>query len=144
MKEVEKTLERVRDIQLEIDEMCEQLKIVKERATNISNVLSDMPKPKSTGTSKTETAALNILLQAHNIETEVNQLLIVRELVEKDITFLIKDRRKQTVLKSRYIYNYSWKKIAQLMKLSLSQVYRHKNIALNFLEKIFGNDTKWN
>ena len=76
------------------------------------------------------------------MEVKVNAYLLVCELIEMDIMTFIKDRRKQTVLKSRYIYNYSWKKIAQMMKLSVVQVQRHKRIALGVLEKIFENDIK--
>lgn len=142
MKEVEKTLERIRDMQLEIDEMYELLKTTRERATNISQALSDMPKVKGAATSKTERAALNLLLQVQQTEAKINQFLIVHQLVEDDIAALIKDRRKQTVLKFRYIYNYSWKRIARMMRLSIGQVHKHKQIALGIIEKIFENDTK--
>ncbi len=142
MREVEKTLERIRDMQLEIDEMCEQMITLRERAVNISQALTDMPKAKNNNTSKTETSVLNLLLKCQHMQTKVDAYHFVRELVEMDIMTLIKDRRKQTVLKSRYIYNYSWKRIAQMMKLSVVQVQRHKRIALGVLEKIFENDTK--
>ena len=142
MREVEKTLERIRDMQLEIDEMCEQMITLRERATNISQALTDMPKAKNTSSSKTETSVLNLLLKCHQMQVKVDAYLFVRELIEADIMTFIKDRRKQTVLKSRYIYNYSWKKIAQMMKLSVVQVQRHKRIALGVLEKIFENDIK--
>ena len=136
---VEVALERIRDMQLEIDEMCEQMTTLRERVTNISQALSDMPKAKNNSTSKIETSVLNLLLKCQQMQTKVDDYLYVRELIEADITALIKDRRKQTVLKSRYIYNYSWKRIAQMLRLSISQVQRHKNIALNVLEKIFEN-----
>ena len=139
MREVEKTLERIRDMQLEIDEMCEQMITLRERATNISQALTDMPKAKNSSASKTETSVLNLLLKCQQTQVKVDDYLYVRELIEADIMTFIKDRRKQTVLKSRYIYNYSWKRIAQMMRLSISQVQRHKNIALNVLEKIFEN-----
>ena len=141
-KKVEKTLERIRDMQLEIDEMCEQMATLRERTTNISQALTDMPKAKGANTSKTETSVFNLLLKGQQMEVKVNAYLLVRELIEMDIMTFIKDRRKQTVLKSRYIYNYSWKKIAQMMKLSVVQVQRHKRIALGVLEKIFENDIK--
>ena len=142
MREVEKTLERIRDMQLEIDEMCEQMATLRERTTNISQALTDMPKTKGANTSKTETSVFNLLLKGQQMEVKVNAYLLVCELIEMDIMTFIKDRRKQTVLKSRYIYNYSWKKIAQMMKLSVVQVQRHKRIALGVLEKIFENDIK--
>ena len=142
MREVEKTLERIRDMQLEIDEMCEQMTTLRERATNISQALSDMPKAKNTSSSKTETSVLNLLLKCQQMQVKVDAYLFVRELIEADIMTFIKDRRKQTVLKSRYIYNYSWKKIAQMMRLSIGQVHKHKQIALSVLEKILENDTK--
>ena len=142
MRDVEKTLERIRDMQLEIDEMCEQMITLRERVTNISQALTDMPKAKNSSASKTETSVLNLLLKCHQMQVKVDAYLFVRELIEADIMTFIKDRRKQTVLKSRYIYNYSWKKIAQMMKLSVVQVQRHKRIALGVLEKIFENDIK--
>lgn len=141
-KEVEKTLERIREMQLEIDEMCEQMSTLRERATSISQALSDMPKAKGSSTSKIENAVLEIRLKGQQMEVKVNTYLLICELIERDIMTLLKDRRKQTVLKSRYIYNYSWKRIAQLMKLSVSQVHKHKHIALDVLEKVLENDTK--
>ena len=138
---VEVALERTREMQLEINEMCQHMITLRERATNISQALTDMPKAKGSTTSKTESSVINILLKGQQLQDKINQFNIYLELIESDIMILIKDRRKQTVLKSRYIYNYSWEKIAQMMKLSVSQVQRHKRIALNVLEKIFENAT---
>ena len=136
MTDIEMVMERIRDIQIEIDEKCEQIVQIKDRVMKITQTLNDMPKIKGFAVSKTENAVITMLIRVNQFELEINQFNLVRELVERDIRHLVKNRRQQSVLILRYIYNLSWNKITRALHVSSSQLHRDHQKAMKEIEKV--------
>ena len=60
MRDIERMMENVRDLQIEIDEMCTEIKLMQDQATKISQTISDMPKSQTSG-SKIENSVVNLI-----------------------------------------------------------------------------------
>ena len=125
MRDIERMMENVRDLQIEIDEMCTEIKLMQDQATKISQTISDMPKSQTSG-SKIENSVVNLVYSWQQLEHEIERINLTRNLIKQDIKSLILNKRMQAVLIFRYLYNSSWSKIAKTLHISLGQVHKDK------------------
>lgn len=116
----------------------EQLKVL-SRSVSSPN-LSGMP---SSGTRNTEPAFVRAIEKIIDLEKVINQEIDRFVDLKKEIREVInqvQDNSQRLVLKLRYIQFYKWEAVASEMDLSLKQVHRIHNEALQAVKIPFISD----
>ncbi|MBR1729165.1 MAG: hypothetical protein IJ728_06530 [Selenomonadaceae bacterium] len=134
--EILAVMERIQDLQIEIIEMYTELSQLRERALQITQTLSDMPKSKN-ASSKIESAVLSYLTREQHILDKITQYEQAQEYFKNDVRKFITNKRMQSVLIFRYVFNMSWVKISKTLHTSLGQVNKDKRKAIKILEEEF-------
>ena len=134
--EILTVMERIQDLQIEIIEMYTELSQLRERALQITQTLSDMPKSQN-ASSKIESAVLSYLTREQQILDKITQYEQAQEYFKNDVRKFITNKRMQSVLIFRYVFNMSWVKISKTLHTSLGQVNKDKRKAIKILEEEF-------
>lgn len=118
----------------------EQLKVL---STSVSSPnLSGMP---GSGQRKQEAPFVNPILKIIDLENYINAEIDRFVDLKKEIRtviFQVPDNSQKLCLKLRYIQFLKWEAVATEMNLSLKQVHRIHNDALQAVQKVLPYDTK--
>lgn len=118
----------------------EQLKVL---STSVSSPnLSGMP---GSGQRKQEAPFVNPILKIIDLENyinaEINRFVDLKKEI-RTVIFQVPDNSQKLCLKLRYIQFLKWEAVATEMNLSLKQVHRIHNDALQAVQKVLPYDTK--
>lgn len=118
----------------------EQLKVL---STSVSSPnLSGMP---GSGQRKQEAPFVNPILKIIDLENyinaEINRFVDLKKEI-RTVIFQVPDNSQKLCLKLRYIQFLKWEAVATEMNLSLKQVHRIHNDALQAVQKVLPYNTK--
>ena len=74
LRDIERMMENVRELQVEVDEMCTEIKLMQDQATKINQTLSDMPKSQTPG-SKIENSVVSLVYAWQQLEHEIKSVI---------------------------------------------------------------------
>lgn len=114
----------------------EQIARIQSLATRTTSVIKAIPIGNGNAlSSRVENAIMAIEGQSEYLADEVAHLLKVREEVSAEIARL-ENPAERRILEFRYLCFYSWKEIANVMKLGLRYVFKlHERALENFSEQ---------
>ena len=126
-----------------IDSDLKELEQLKALATSISAPnLSGMP---GSGQRKQEAPFVNPILKIIDLENfinaEIDRFVDLKKEI-RTVIFQVPDNGQKLCLKLRYIQFLKWEAVATEMNLSLKQVHRIHNDALQAVQKVLPYDTK--
>mgnify|MGYP001072810902 CR=1 FL=1 len=110
----------------------EQIKALRELATKVNSVLSDMPKARQSGHIMEKNIAAIIDLE-NEINNDINKLLNLKKEIAATIRSM-NDFECQTLLELRYLNFRTWEQVADKMGYSKQHVFRIHSKALNLLK----------
>lgn len=125
-------LSRYKEIDGEINRLCEELSVWRARATKITPTYSDMPKG-GQQEDKLQSAIEKIMELEEQIDAEIDRLQDAKRAILKTIRS-IGDVRQRKVLALRYLdkrQRLTWERIAEEMGYDLRQVFRIHNSAID-------------
>jgi len=134
-KEKIQFLSRYREIDDEINRLCEELSVWRARATKITPTYSDMPKG-SQQDNPIQSAIEKMIALENEINVEIDRLQDTKQSIWKAIRS-VGDVKLRRVLSLRYLDNrkrLTWEQIAVEMDYDLRQVYRIHNSAIDSIE----------
>lgn len=123
-------------IKCNLDCKLEQVQELKDLANRITPVFNGTPTVSNKCLSKLEAAIVNLQEQSETLGEEVVKYLAIRSQISDTIKVVVDDNER-LILEYRYLTFKTWKKIAAAMNVSLRQVYKIHEQALNSFEKIF-------
>ena len=116
-------LAQARNIDQDIQDMLEEVAVLRSMAEKTTAILSGMPGKAAKGTSQLADTVGKLIEQEQKIDGEINRLVDLRTEIYAAIQ-QVADRDARRVLHLRYMGYRSWSAIAEEMKLSLRQIYR--------------------
>jgi DNA-directed RNA polymerase specialized sigma subunit len=126
-----KYLSQLKYINRGIDRKISEMNKWKCRATNITTILSGMPRGSTTD--KISDCVANIADLNKEIEREIDKLVDKKKEIECKIN-AIEDDRLRNILIDRYLYYMTWEEIAWKNNYSWQHVYRLHEKGLNLIE----------
>lgn len=123
-------------IKCNLDCKLEQVQELKDLANRITPVFNGTPTVSNKCLSKLEAAIVNLQDQSETLGEEVVKYLAIRAQISDTIKVVVDDNER-LILEYRYLTFKTWKKIAEAMNVSLRQIYKIHEQALNSFEKIF-------
>lgn len=123
-------------IKCNLDCKLEQVQELKDLANRITPVFNGTPTVSNKCLSKLEAAIVNLQDQSETLGEEVVKYLAIRAQISDTIKVVVDDNER-LILEYRYLTFKTWKKIAAAMNVSLRQIYKIHEQALNSFEKIF-------
>ena len=126
-------LKQVKNLDLRLQCMAEQLQSLRSAATSIPTTISDMPGAATPNVHQMEDVVVRIVGLENDIRVVFNQLADINETINS-----ISDPLQQATVVKRYISNKSWDDIAYELGISTSKVYRLHRAALVEVDKITG------
>ncbi len=130
-REKQKSLNRYRDISLEIERMIEERAREYSKACKITPVYTDMPKQTS-GDNKLQRAIEKLLEEDQRLAEKITEYLTAKREIEAEIE-TVEDEQLRCLLRYRYIDHLTWEKIAEEMHYSVQHTYK---LHIKALEKI--------
>lgn len=121
------------NIDQHIKDKLEQITRLKEMATNVTSVISDMPGSATRNDHKLD----DIVSRIADMEREIDESLSRQMSLQLDIMqtiWKVEDANCRTLLDMRYIRFMSWEEIAVAMKVSIRWVHMLHAKALRALE----------
>lgn len=131
-REKQKSLNRYRDISLEIERMIEERAREYSKACKITPVYTDMPKQTSSD-NKLQTAIEKLLEEDQRLAEKISEYLSVKLKIEAEIE-AVEDEQLQCLLRYRYIDGLGWTEIAAKTNYSHRQLMRKHKMALDVIE----------
>lgn len=125
-----KYLSQLKYINRGIDRKISEMNKWKCRATNITTILSGMPRGSTTD--KISDCVANIADLNKEIEREIDKLVDIKKEIECKIN-AIEDDRLRNILIDRYLYYMTWEEIAYKNFYSWQHVYRLHEKALDLI-----------
>ena len=122
------------NIDQRIKDKMDQLKRLKELATNVTSTISDMPRSASPNPCKMEDAVLRIAAMESEIDADIERLVNLKIEIIQTI-WRVEDANWRTLLEMRYIQFKSWEEIAVTMNVGIRWVHMRHVKALDFLDK---------
>ena len=116
-------LAQARNIDHDIQDMLEEVTMLRSMAEKTTAILSGMPGKATKGTSQLADTVGKLIEQEQKIDGEIDRLVDLRTEIYAAIQ-QVADRDARRVLHLRYRGHRSWSAIAEEMKLSLRQIYR--------------------
>ena len=116
-------LAQARNIDHDIQDMLEEVTMLRSMAEKTTAILSGMPGKATKGTSQLADTVGKLIEQEQKIDGEIDRLVDLRTEIYAAIQQAA-DRDARRVLHLRYMGYRSWSAIAEEMKLSLRQIYR--------------------
>lgn len=126
-----KYLSQLRYIDKGIDRKILEMEKWKYRATNITSILSDMPK--GNATDKIGDCVANIADLSREIDREVDKYVDLMNEIKSKIN-IIEDDRLKNILADRYLYFMTWEEIAYKNHYGWRQVYNIHEQALDLID----------
>lgn len=123
-------------IKCNLDCKLEQVQELKDLANRITPVFNGTPTVSNKCLSKLEAAIVNLQEQSETLGEEVVKYLAIRAQISDTIK-VVADDNERLILEYRYLTFKTWKKIAAAMNVSLRQIYKIHEQALNSFEEIF-------
>lgn len=126
-------LSRYKEIDGEINRLCEELSVWRARVTKITPTYSSLPKG-SHQDDKLQSAIEKIMELEREIDTEIDMLYKEKRTIKRAI-LTVKDKTLRKLLLLKYICkdNYSWEKIATELGYTYRHVTRMHGMALDKL-----------
>ena len=116
-------LAQARNIDHDIQDMLEEVAVLRSMAEKTTAILSGMPGKATKNTSQLADTVGKLIEQEQMIDGEIDRLVDLRTEIYAAIQ-QVADRDARRVLHLRYMGYRSWSAIAEEMKLSLRQIYR--------------------
>ena len=116
-------LEQARNIDHDIQDMLEEVAVLRSMAEKTTAILSGMPGKATKDTSRLADTVGKLIEQEKKLDSEIDRLVDLRTEIYAAIQ-QVADRDARRVLHLRYMGYRSWSAIAEEMKLSLRQIYR--------------------
>ena len=137
MTRVEKIefLSRYKEIDDEINRLCEELSVWRARVTKITPTYSSLPKG-SQQDDKLQSAIEKIMELEQEINAEINVLQKTRKAIVLAVC-TIQDRSLRKLLALRYLNrkeNLTWEQIANRMNYAGRHIFRLHNLALDMIQ----------
>lgn len=121
----------------EIELCLEEISKLQSLATRTTTVIKGVPNGGQTVVSKIENSITQMDTKAADLAEKIKILVEVMDKVWAAIS-QVENSNERIILKYRYLCFFSWQQISFLMKISLRQIYRLHNDAL---ENFFVNVT---
>ena len=116
-------LAQARNIDHDIQDMLEEVAVLRSMAEKTTAILSGMPGKATKDTPQLADTVGKLIEQEKKIDGEIDGLVDLRTEIYAAIQ-QVADRDARRVLHLRYMGYRSWSAIAEEMKLSLRQIYR--------------------
>ena len=116
-------LAQARNIDHDIQDMLEEVAVLRSMAEKTTAILSGMPGKATKDTSQLADTVGKLIEQEKKIDGEIDRLVDLRTEIYAAIQ-QVADRDARRVLHLRYMGYRSWSAIAEEMKRSLRQIYR--------------------
>ena len=116
-------LAQARNIDHDIQDMLEEVAVLRSMAEKTTAILSGMPGKATKDTSRLADTVGKLIEQEKKLDSEIDHLVDLRTEIYAAIQ-QVADRDARRVLHLRYMGYRSWSAIAEEMKLSLRQIYR--------------------
>ncbi|MBR1886478.1 MAG: DUF1492 domain-containing protein [Schwartzia sp.] len=111
------------NIDQRIKDKMEQLKRLKEMSTNVTSVISDMPRRATPNPQKMEDAVLRLAEMESEIDADISSLVNLKIEIMQTI-WQVEDANCRTLLEMRYISFKSWEEIAAAMGITVRWLHR--------------------
>ena len=111
------------NIDQRIKDKLEQIKRLKEMATSVTSVISDMPRSASPNPHKMEDAVLRIAAMESEIDADIESLVNLKIEITRTI-WRVEDANCRTLLEMRYISFRKWEDIAEAMGINVRWLHR--------------------
>ena len=111
------------NIDQRIKDKLEQIKRLKEMATSVTSVISDMPRSASPNPHKMEDAVLRIAAMESEIDADIERLVNLKIEITRTI-WRVEDANCRTLLEMRYISFRKWEDIAEAMGINVRWLHR--------------------
>lgn len=111
------------NIDQRIKDKLEQIKRLKEMATSVTSVISDMPRSASPNPHKMEDAVLSIAAMESEIDADIESLVNLKIEITRTI-WRVEDANCRTLLEMRYISFRKWEDIAEAMGINVRWLHR--------------------
>ena len=122
------------NIDQRIKDKMEQLKRLKEMATNVTSVISDMPRSASPNPHKMEDAVLRLAAMETEIDADIGRLVNLKIEITRTI-WQVEDENCRTLLEMRYINFRQWEDIAEAMGITVRWLHRLHAKALRLVDE---------
>ena len=133
---VKEYLNRARYLDREIESKIDHLAKIDSMVNKVTPVLSDMPVDASKDNAKREKLLVKMIDLKWEINAEIDELVDTKREIIKFIGRM-DNTSYRLLLELRYVNLCTWEKIAEIMDLSLSTVYRMHGSALLEADNIY-------
>lgn len=128
-------LQQAQNIEANIREMEEQLEVLRERMTDTSAKINDMPRAASPDQQPLERLVARAVDLEHAIDAErQRRLTVVSEINE--VVLQVQPARNQKILIAYYLHNRTWEAISAMMNISPTSLFRYHSKAIKAVEKL--------
>lgn len=128
-------LEQAYQIDERIESKLMQVESLKDLATRVTSVFSDMPHSSTPDNQRLEKTIVEIIDLENDILDDIGELVKIKYEVQNTINS-ISDIRQRLILEMRYLRLMTWEQIAIELSLDLSWVHRlHGRALKKFSEK---------
>lgn len=117
-----------------------EIQQLNDLATNMTAIISDMPKAPSGSTSRIEDTIVKIVDYENEVQENINQLLLLKKEIEDTIA-RIPEAEFQLILHKRYMEMCPWEDIAQDICKSVRWVQVIHGRALERLQEVLDAET---
>ena len=111
------------NIDQRIKDKLDQVARLKEMATNVTSVISDMPRSATPNPQKMENAVLRLAEMESEIDADIGRLVNLKIEITQTI-WRVEDANCRTLLEMRYISFKSWEEIAAAMGITVRWLHR--------------------
>ena len=129
------------NIDRRINDKVAHVSRLRDMATNVSAVISDMPKSPSPNNQRMETIIARLTDTEDEINADIDRLISLKLEIMNTI-WQVEDAKACAVLERRYHSFKSWEEIAAELNVSVRWVHKIHGKALEDVEKILKKDIK--
>ncbi|MCL1964925.1 MAG: hypothetical protein FWF69_07675 [Firmicutes bacterium] len=122
-------LSQIRSLKIRIAAMAEQIEFLRAAAECVTTTYSDMPRPATRNIHKNEDAIIRVLDMEERMRGAFNRLTEINEAIES-----LSDPTLHSLLVKRYVRGERWEQIAADLFVSIRQVHRLHQAALDKIE----------
>ena len=126
---VKEYLNQVRYLDKEIDAKIDHLESIESKVNRVTMVMSDMPRSPLPDNTKRENLLVKMIDLKWEINNDIDRLVDAKREINEFLGTLGRGRHR-LLLELRYINYCTWERIAEIMDVSLSTVYRIHGSAL--------------
>mgnify|MGYP002740581823 FL=1 len=134
-------LAQARNIDQRINDKLAYVAQLHDMATNVSAVISNMPKSPSPNNQKMESIIVRLADTEAEINADIDRLINLKLEIMNTI-WQVEDAKASSILERRYHSFKSWEEIAAELNVSVRWVHKIHGKALEDVEKILKKDIK--